>query len=124
MSDVFNATETFDIHTFSNRRFMYNPDTETFVFGVDKDSRGSHATEFHDSGCTEDFDDFVRGWIGTGKDYPDGIIHFAPCIPRECAWLYNKAYSVIDALKHHGLNGNTVIRGFGAVWERKAKEIM
>ncbi len=31
-------------------------------------------------GITKDFDDFVRGWIGTGRNYPKGVIHFAPCV--------------------------------------------
>ena len=38
--------------------------------------------------------------------------------------VHDKAFSVIDMLKEHDLNGDTVIRGFGAVWERKAAEIL
>ena len=88
MAEIMRASDKFDLHSFINRRFMYNPVTGTVVFGRDDDFRGSHADEFHESGCTEDFDTFVRGWIGTGPDYPEGIVHFAPSIPKECAWLY------------------------------------
>ncbi len=65
-----------------NRRFMYNPKTGILVLGYQYAATStmvsSHANELADAGITKGYDDFVRGWIGTGGDYPKGVIHFAP----------------------------------------------
>lgn len=64
-----------------NRRFMFSPKTGVLVLGRQyKETslvNASHAVELADAGITKGFDDFVRGWIGTGGAYPKGVIHFA-----------------------------------------------
>lgn len=71
-----------DIQQIDNRRFMYNPKTGILVLGYQYAATStmvsSHANELADAGITKGYDNFVRGWIGTGGDYPKGVIHFAP----------------------------------------------
>lgn len=75
-----------DIQQIDNRRFMYNPKTGILVLGYQYAATStmvsSHANELADAGITKGYDDFVRGWIGTGGDYPKGVIHFAPCVDK------------------------------------------
>lgn len=71
---------SFDMQEIDNRRFMFSPQTGELILG--RQYRGgqlykSHAEEHFDSGAKAPFDSFIRGWIGTGRDYPDGVIHFA-----------------------------------------------
>ena len=72
---------SFDMREIDNRRFMFSPQAGELILG--RQYRGgqlykSHAEEHFDSGAKAPFDSFIRGWIGTGRDYPDGVIHFAP----------------------------------------------
>ena len=74
---------SFDMREIDNRRFMFSPQAGELILG--RQYRGgqlykSHAEEHFDSGAKAPFDSFIRGWIGTGRDYPDGVIHFAPNI--------------------------------------------
>ena len=121
---LLSATDNFCIVDIDNRRFMVNPKTGTFVFGKDNELDGSHAEEFSHTGCKENFDDFVRGWIGFGRDYPNGIIHFAPNIPSQCVWLFERGYDVLELFSSHGAPGNCIVRGFGNVWEQPLGEII
>ena len=73
----------FDMQQIENRRFMYQPQTGTLILGYQYKGNhlaSSHADEHFKSGAAEPFDSFIRGWIGSGKSYPHGIIHFAPNI--------------------------------------------
>ncbi|EFE14140.1 hypothetical protein LK436_01515 [Clostridium sp. M62/1] len=76
------AVQAFDMQDISNRRFMYNPKTGILVlgqqYGKTRGLPGSHTDDLAQAGIKNGFDDFVRGWVGTGKNYPAGIIHFAP----------------------------------------------
>lgn len=104
-----------------NRRFMYQPQTGTLILGYQYKGGGvvsSHADEHDKSGATEPYDSFIRGWIGTGRQYPNGVIHFAPAIPPDNAAAFDKAFSVLQMFSENGANANTVVRGFGSVWEQ------
>ena len=73
--------EIIDILRITNRRFMYSPQTGTLILGDEmygKSIGSSHAQEFHASGAEGCFDDYLRGWIGTSKNYSRRIVHFAP----------------------------------------------
>ena len=72
---------SFDMQQIENRRFMFNPQTGTLILGYQysrQQIKSSHAAEHADANIDEVFDSFIRGWIGTGKEYQNGIIHFSP----------------------------------------------
>ena len=116
--------ESFDMKTVSNRRFMFDPVNGVLILGGDDIERDSHATEFNASKAPGSFDDYVRGWLGGAcRDYPAGIIHFAPNAPSKCLWLYEKAFDTLEMFRDHGAIGETVVRGLGDVWERTVSEI-
>lgn len=78
--------EIIDILQITNRRFMYDPQTGILILGDEaygQSIAGSHAQEFYDSQAGGRFDDYLRGWIGTSKSYPCGVIHFAPAVVME-----------------------------------------
>ena len=78
------ARQTIDMQQIQNRRFLYNPRTGILVLGFQYAPKSpllsSHADELAGAGITKDFDDYVRGWVGTGRSYPKGVIHFAPSV--------------------------------------------
>lgn len=120
-------TEYFDMQDIENRRFMYSPQTGTLLLGVQYSSNAifySHAEEHHKIGVREDFDRFVRGWIGTGKDYKDGIIHFAPIVPASAPSLFNKGFDTLEMFRANNANDNTIVRGFGRRWEQPLSDII
>ena len=116
--------ENFDMKKIKKRRFMYNPKSGTLIIGQDTEIAKSHAEEYGTTATTEPIDYFVRGWIGNGKGYPHGVIHFAPNIPKECAWLYEKGSDTLDMFKENGATKDCLIRGFGRVWEQPMKDII
>ncbi|MBQ8358457.1 MAG: hypothetical protein IJX37_00890, partial [Oscillospiraceae bacterium] len=63
--------QSIDMQQIQNRRFLYNPRTGILVLGYQYAPRSpllsSHADELAGAGITKDYDDFVRGWIGTGR---------------------------------------------------------
>ena len=61
----------------------------------------------------KDFDDFVRGWIGTSRSYPEGIIHFAPCVDERNIKLFERAFDTLEMFRENGALAGTVIRGIG-----------
>ena len=110
-----------------NRRFMFSPQTGELILG--KQYRGrqlykSHAEEHAESGATAPFDSFIRGWIGVGKGYPQGVIHFAPHIESRNAELFDRAFDTLEVFARNGAKGDTVIRGFGNQWEQPFKNII
>ena len=118
---------TFNIQQIQNRRFMFQPETGTLILGYQyKGNRlaSSHAEEHFDSGTKEPFDSFIRGWVGTGKDYKNGIIHFAPNIDSSNAEIFDKAFSVLEMFRANNANGNTIVRGFGSAWEQPLENIL
>ena len=110
-----------------NRRFMFSPQTGELILG--KQYRGSalvksHAEEHGESGAKAPFDSFIRGWIGTGRSYKDGVIHFAPAIDAHNTEQFDRAFSVLEMFSQNGANGKTVIRGFGDVWEQPLSDLV
>ena len=118
---------TFDMQAIQNRRFMFSPQTGELIIG--RQYRGnalvkSHAEEHGESGAKAPFDSFLRGWIGTGKQYKDGVIHFAPAIDASNPEQFDRAFSTVEMFARNGANGKTVIRGFGDVWEQPLSKLI
>lgn len=112
---------SFDMREIDNRRFMFSPQAGELILG--RQYRGgqlykSHAEEHFDSGAKAPFDSFIRGWIGTGRDYPDGVIHFAPNIGTDNIPAFDNAFSTLQMFSENGAAGDTVVRGFGRKWEQ------
>ena len=116
-----------DIQQIDNRRFMYNPKTGILVLGYQYAATStmvsSHANELADAGITKGYDDFVRGWIGTGGDYPKGVIHFAPCVDKRNITLFDRAFDTLKMFQESGALAGTMIRGFGERWEQPLSDI-
>lgn len=119
--------QTIDMRQIDNRRFLYNPKTAVLVlgrqYGRTKGLPASHAEELVGAGITKDFDDFVRGWIGASRSYPDGIIHFAPCIDERNIKLFDRAFDTLEMFRENGALAGTVIRGFRNRWEQPLSDI-
>ena len=103
---------SFDMREIDNRRFMFSPQTGELILG--RQYRGgqlykSHAEEHFDSGAKAPFDSFIRGWIGTGRDYPDGVIHFAPNIGTDNITAFDNAFSTLQMFSENGAAGDTVV---------------
>lgn len=117
-----------DMQQIDNRRFMYNPKIGILVLGYQYATTStlisSHANELADAGITKGYDDFVRGWIGTGGDYPKGVIHFAPCVDERNIKLFNQAFDTLEMFKENGALEGTVVRGFGERWEQPLSDIL
>ena len=105
-----------------NRRFMYNPITGVLLLGAQflpsKKLRGSHAEDLSNAGIYSGYDDYVRGWIGTGKEYPHGIIHFAPNVDDRNTALFNRALETLEMFVQNGAVAETVVRSLGKRWEQ------
>lgn len=121
-------TQAVDMQQIDNRRFMFDPDTGILVLGrqyaVTSLMNSSHAVELADAGITEGFDKFVRGWIGTGGEYPKGVIHFAPCVDMGNTKLFDRAFDTLEMFRENGALVGTVIRGFGNRWEQPLSAIL
>ena len=122
------AVQAFDMQDISNRRFMYNPKTGILVlgrqYGQTRGLPGSHADDLAQAGIRSGFDDFVRGWVGTGKNYPAGIIHFAPNVDAQNISLFNRAFDTLEMFQRNGALPDTVVRGFGRQWEQALSEVL
>lgn len=141
LSSISNSLEVFDLRemqidlmTIQNRRFMYHPDGILILGAEDttKKTRGvlkSHAEEYgiafeKASSALPPYDEFVRGWIGVGKHYPAGIIHFAPHVPSMCGPCFESAFDFIEKATRNGFGSKCILRGFGEVWERPASDVL
>ena len=140
-ANISNSLEVFDLNkiqinlsNIQNRRFMYHS-AGILVLGAEdtaKSSRGllqSHAEEYgiaaeNVAPSLPPYDAFVRGWIGAGKHYPHGIIHFAPHIVSAFSSSYHTAFDFIEVALKNGFNDQCVLRGFGEVWERLASDVL
>lgn len=120
--------QTIDMRQIDNRRFLYNPKTAVLVlgrqYGKARGLPASHAVELAGAGITKDFDDFVRGWIGTSRSYPQGIIHFAPCVDEKNTALFDRVFDTLEMFRENGALAGTVIRGFGNRWEQPLSAIL
>lgn len=114
--------QAFDMQDIDNRRFMYHPQTATLIFGPQRPGGnfivGSHAEEHGKSGSNVPFDEFTRGWIGTGRSYKDGVIHFAPDISHLYPKEFEKGFDTLVMFQQNGARDQTVIRGFGKLREQ------
>ena len=122
------GTQAIDMQQIDNRRFLFNPKTGALVlgkqFGKTKGLPGSHAEELAAAGIIKDFDSFVRGWIGTGRNYPKGVIHFAPCVDSGNISLFDRAFDTLEMFRENGALAGTVVRGFGSRWEQPLSAIL
>ncbi len=120
--------QAIDMQQIDNRRFLFNPRTGVLVLGRQyKETsvvNASHAVELADAGITKDFDDFVKGWIGTGGAYPKGVIHFVPCVDERNAGLFDRAFDTLEMFRENGALAQTIIRGFGKRWEQPLFSIL
>ena len=109
-----------------NRRFMYNPKTNTFVIGKLDPLSGagvdsSHEKEFKESGAPGSRHDYpLSGWIGVGGQYPHGVIHFAPpMITDNNPQVLAAGEAIIQAFKASGATSSTVLRNFLKMGEQR-----
>ena len=121
-----------DFMEIDNRRFMYHP-SGMLILGAEDVFNGenfsSHSEEFYEVCKLHEhefppFDDFIRGWIGVGGGYDNGIIHFAPNIIFDNIAMFDKAYDFIEAALENGFSKDTCLRGFGNKWEQKISEAL
>lgn len=117
--------EIIDILQITNRRFMYNPQTGILILGDEiygKTICSSHAQEFYTSKAEGRFDDYLRGWIGVSKNYPRGIIHFAPAVSME---QFDRGFDTLQMFTTlEGTDGDTVVRGFCSLPEKKMSDLL
>jgi hypothetical protein len=119
--------QSFDMQKIANRRFMFNPKTGTLILGKQYKSGkliSSHAVEHGRAETGEPFDDFIRGWVGTGGQFDNGIIHIAPPIPKDHALMFGKGFSTLEMFARNGANGDTVIRGFPYAWKQPLSNLI
>ena len=121
-------TQAIDIQKIDNRRFMYDPQSGTLIlgrqYGKTKGLPGSHAEDLAAAGVTQGYDGYIRGWVGTGKDYPHGVIHFAPHIDSRAVALFDKAFDTLEMFGVNGAHGQTIVRGFCDRWEQPLSSIL
>lgn len=120
--------QAFDMQDIDNRRFMYHPRTATLILGPQHAKgnmiAGSHAEEHGKTGVKIPFDEFTRGWIGTGRSYKDGVIHFAPDISHLYPKEFEKGFDTLVMFQANNANEQTVVRGFGKLWEQPLSMVM
>ncbi|MBQ9680605.1 MAG: hypothetical protein IJV48_07985 [Ruminococcus sp.] len=120
--------QTFNMQEIDNRRFMFNPKTGILLLGSQlppsRKIRGSHAEDLSNAGIYCGYDDYVRGWVGVGKDYPHGVIHFAPNVDDRNTELYNRAFDTLEMFAQNGAEAETVVRALGKRWEQPLFSIL
>lgn len=123
-----------DLSQIGNRRFMYHP-TGLLILGEEdhlhpgKGLYSSHAEEYHLATSQliqslPSFDAFCRGWIGNSKEYPHGIIHFAPGIQANYLPHFNAAFDFLEVSQKNGLTNKVVLRNFCDQWEQKLEDLL
>ena len=106
-----------------NRRFMFNPLTQELLLGGDDISVSSHAVEWEEAGAKGRFDDAVRGWVGRGRGYAQGVIHFAPeVLSNHGVKKIAAGFDVIEYFHACGFGANMVLRNFIKRGEHLFKE--
>ena len=107
---------------------MYNPNTGILVLGAQlspsRKIRGSHAEDLSNANIYSGYDDYVRGWVGVGKDYPSGVIHFAPNIDSGNTELYSRAFDTLEMFAQNGADTDTIVRALGKRWEQPMSEVL
>jgi len=113
-----------NIQKIGNRRFMYNPKLSILILGIDlnkKKFQGSHSEEFYDLNAPGNIDDYIKGWVGLGNSYKNGIIHFAPPITPE---NISEGFDTIYMFLNQGMNYNTIIRNMGKIGEQPISNVI
>jgi hypothetical protein len=118
---LFSEHDGFSVKGINNRRFMYNPKTSEILFSGSNIDKSSHAQEWYDVKVKGNFDDCVRGWIGWGGSYRNGVIHFAPPIVGA---NINTGFDALLMFKRHGASDKTIVRGFGERREQSMEEVL
>lgn len=82
-SDQASLVRRFDFMQLDNRRFIFDHVSRRLIIGGklprSRSLEGSHAEDwFNVTGSNKNFDRCVRGWIGVGGSFRNGVIHFAP----------------------------------------------
>ena len=119
--------QSFDMQDILNRRFIFNPQSGTLILGrqyFGNQIISSHAEEHGRMNTGELFDDFLRGWIGTGGRFESGVIHFSPPIPQSNPEAFDMGYIALEMFARNGASDNTVIRGFPGDWEQPLLNII
>ena len=118
---------SFDMQKIENRRFMYSPQSGELIIGRQYKGNqliASLAEEYGQVGAKAPFDSFIRGWVGTGRSYKNGVIHFAPPIDTHNIDHFNRGFSTLEMFAANGANSQTVIRGFGDRWEQPLSDLI
>ena len=118
---------SFDMQKIENRRFMYSPQSGELIIGWQYKGNqliASHAEEYGQVGAKAPFDSFIRGWVGTGRRYKNGVIHFAPPIDTHDINHFDRGFSTLEMFAANGANSQTVIRGFGDRWEQPLSDLI
>ena len=121
------AVDGFNMQSIENRRFMYSPQTHELILGAQYAEGtlvSSHADEIAAATPRAAYDSFVRGWVGTGKNYPYGVIHFAPNIVSENVELFDRGFDTLEMFRENGALQETVVRGFGETWEQPLSRLL
>lgn len=109
--------EIIDVLRITNRRFMYDPRTGVLLLGDE-----TYGKSIHDSQAGGRFDDYLRGWVGTSRRYPRGIVHFAPAVSME---QFDRGFdTLLMFARLEGINGDTVVRGFCSLPETRLGGIL
>ncbi len=120
--------EQISIRNICNRRFMFDPQKAILVLGRQYRQRNhvvsSHAQELADAGITDQYDSFLRGWVGASKRDPYGVIHFAPHVPANNVALFERGFDTLQMFAENGASSQTLIRGFGRQWEQPLVAIL
>ncbi|MBR0302553.1 MAG: hypothetical protein IJQ80_01760 [Clostridia bacterium] len=120
--------QTFNMQEIDNRRFMFKTKTRNLLLGSQlppsRKIPGSHPEDLSNAGIYSGYDDYVRGWVGVGKDYPHGVIHFAPNVDDRNTELYNRAFDTLEMFAQNGAEAETVVRALGKRWEQPLFSIL
>lgn len=112
----------------------YTRQAQKEQFGVAKDQKVPRGYELHlydGKGYSRNrdwkegtYDDYVRGWVGTSKEYPKGVIHFAPNVDERNITLFDRAFDTLEMFRENGAAAETVVRAFGKHWEQPLFSIL
>ncbi len=105
----------------SNRRFIYNYRTAELLLGGSNINYSSHETDWKESGAMGSFEDVVKGWIGFGGIYNNGLIQFSPPV---YGLDMDKGYRALNMFKKHGANNKTVVLNFLKTREQTLGDIL
>ena len=119
--------QTFDMQDIGNRHFMYNPQTGSLLLWNQYKGQElyySDAERLEKAEIKEPVEQFVAGWVGTGRSYKNGVIHFAPAIGIQSAGRYGEGFDTLVMFQANNANGQTVVRGFGKLWEQPLSKVI